>query len=220
MLKSVLGSFYMLLASHFILNKTVQVNQHVIYPFIHSSSNWRSANDMLCAIKIPDINPTDLPSHVDFSMVAGEVSVTLLHKVFPDPHRLYSLQFIEVYSKEQEKGAWNAVATCFFIDTAHNLTRYLEVINHALVLGGVWINVGPLLWHYEGAAHGDLSIELTLDEVLGLVGLMGFHIEVRPSTVVTSKLLIRPICHTVTAYFATPELHWQSRIHAIVSVLS
>jgi carnosine N-methyltransferase len=92
---------------------------------------------------------------------------------------LIILQFVEVYSKEQEKAAWNAVTTCFFIDTAHNLTRYLEVINHALVLGGVWINVGPLLWHYEGAAHGDLSIELTLDEVLGLIGLMGFHIEVR-----------------------------------------
>lgn len=85
---------------------------------------------------------------------------------------------MEVYSKEQEKGAWNAVTTCFFIDTAHNLTRYLEVINHALVMGGLWINVGPLLWHYEGAANGDLSIELTLDEVLGLIELMGFHIEV------------------------------------------
>lgn len=45
-------------------------------------------------------------------------------------------------------------------------------------MGGVWINVGPLLWHYEGAANGDLSIELTLDEVLGLIELMGFHIEV------------------------------------------
>lgn len=85
---------------------------------------------------------------------------------------------MEVYSKEQEKEAWDAVTTCFFIDTAHNLTRYLEVINQVLVMGGIWINVGPLLWHYEGAARGDLSIELTLDEVLGLVELMGFHIEV------------------------------------------
>lgn len=74
LLREYFCSFYMLLASHFILNKTVQVNQHVIYPFIHSSSNWRTADDMLCAIQIPDINPTDLPSHVDFSMVAGEVS--------------------------------------------------------------------------------------------------------------------------------------------------
>lgn len=136
---------------------------------------------MLRPIQIPDINPTDLPSHVDFSMVAGEVSF-VPHRdtmILYRSHNIYLvLQFVEVYSKEQEKAAWDAVTTCFFIDTAHNLTRYLEVINQVLVIGGIWINVGPLLWHYEGAARGDLSIELTLDEVLGLVELMGFHIEV------------------------------------------
>ncbi|PWN37854.1 N2227-domain-containing protein, partial [Meira miltonrushii] len=126
-------SFFMLLASHFILNKTISTNQHVLYPFIHSSSNWRTATDMLRAIKIPDINPTDLPSHIDFSMVAGE--------------------FVEVYSKEQERGAWHSIATCFFIDTARNFARYLEVINHVLPIDGVWVNIGPLLWHFEGATN-------------------------------------------------------------------
>lgn len=151
-------SFYMLLASHFVLNKTMRINQHVIYPFVHSSSNWRHAKDMLRPVRIPDINPSDLPSHVDFSMVAGE--------------------FVEVYSKEQERGAWDAIATCFFIDTAHNFARYLEVINQILPKNGLWINVGPLLWHYEGgASQGDISIELTLEEALGLIELMGFKIE-------------------------------------------
>lgn len=64
----------MLLTSHFILNKTTQIDEHVVYPFIHSSSNWRTANDMLRPVRIPDAKPSDLPSHVDFSMVAGEVS--------------------------------------------------------------------------------------------------------------------------------------------------
>lgn len=86
--------------------------------------------------------------------------------------------------KEHERSAWNAVATCYFIDTSHNFARYLEVINHVLPIGGIWINVGPLLWHYEGTGRdskGDagLSIELTLDEVIGLIELMGFTIEVR-----------------------------------------
>lgn len=150
-------SFFMLLASHFILNKTTSTNQHILYPFIHSSSNWRTAADMLRAIKIPDINPTDLPSHIDFSMVAGE--------------------FVEVYSKEQERGAWHSIATCFFIDTARNFARYLEVINHVLPIDGVWINIGPLLWHFEGATNGEISIELTLEEAIGLIELMGFVIE-------------------------------------------
>jgi carnosine N-methyltransferase len=150
-------SFYMLLAAHFVLNKSTQINEHVLYPFVHSSSNWRTAQDMLRPVCIPDVNPSDLPSHVDFSMVAGE--------------------FVEVYSKEAESKRWNAVATCFFIDTARNFARYLEVLNHVLPVNGVWINVGPLLWHYEGGAQGDISIELTMEEVLELIELMGFVIE-------------------------------------------
>jgi hypothetical protein len=33
----------------------------------------------------------------------------------------------EVYSAPDQAGAWDCVATCFFIDTAHNVLRYLEV---------------------------------------------------------------------------------------------
>lgn len=41
--------------------------------------------------------------------------------------------------------------TCFFIDTAHNVLRYLEVIQHVLRLGGYWVNLGPLLYHWADA---------------------------------------------------------------------
>lgn len=34
-------------------------------------------------------------------------------------------------------GAWDSVVTCFFIDTAHNIVEYLEVIARALKPGGV-----------------------------------------------------------------------------------
>jgi hypothetical protein len=34
-------------------------------------------------------------------------------------------------------GAWDSVVTCFFIDTAHNVVEYLEVIARALKPGGV-----------------------------------------------------------------------------------
>ncbi|KDN36483.1 N2227-domain-containing protein [Tilletiaria anomala UBC 951] len=152
-------SFFMLVASHFILNNTSRVNEHTLYPYIHSASNWRTARDMLAPIYIPDVLPNTLPSQVDFSMVAGE--------------------FVEVYSKSEERGAWDAVATCYFIDTARNIMRYLETLNHILPLGGLWVNVGPLLWHYENG--GDLSIELTLEEVLGLLPKMGFEVVERRS---------------------------------------
>ena len=157
-------SFYMLLASHYILNKSSQVDEHVIYPFVHSSSNWRKADDMLRPIRIPDVLPSRLPQTSDFSMVAGE--------------------FCEVYSKPEEKRAWHVVATCFFIDTAKNVLRYLETLNHLLPIGGHWINAGPLLWHFEnsgssrGGSGDSLSIELTLDELVQLLPKMGFELEV------------------------------------------
>ncbi|KAJ1018479.1 hypothetical protein NDA18_006630 [Ustilago nuda] len=158
-------SFYMLLASHYILNKSSQVDVHTIYPFVHSSSNWRRAQDMLRAIRIPDVLPSTLPQTSEFSMVAGE--------------------FCEVYSKPEEKRAWHVVATCFFIDTAKNILGYLETFNHVLPIGGHWINAGPLLWHFENSGNSrsgsgeSLSIELTLDELIQLLPKMGFELEER-----------------------------------------
>lgn len=39
-------------------------------------------------------------------------------------------------------GKWDAVVTCFFIDTAKNIVDYLETIHKVLKTGGVWINAG------------------------------------------------------------------------------
>lgn len=38
--------------------------------------------------------------------------------------------------------SWDCVATCFFIDTAHNVLDYVETIWKILKPGGVWINLG------------------------------------------------------------------------------
>lgn len=37
------------------------------------------------------------------------------------------------------------MATCFFIDTAHNILDYVETIWKILKPGGVWINLGESL---------------------------------------------------------------------------
>ena len=66
-------SFFMLVASHFVLNNTNCLHGHRIYPYIHSASNWRAAEDMLRGVTVPDVLPSELPPGVDFSMVAGEV---------------------------------------------------------------------------------------------------------------------------------------------------
>ncbi|KAK2351326.1 S-adenosyl-L-methionine-dependent methyltransferase superfamily protein [Trifolium repens] len=64
--------------------------------------------------------------------------------------------FIEVYSDPNQKGAWDAVVTCFFIDTAHNSVEYIEIISQILKDGGVWINLGPLFYHF---AHYGFEFE-------------------------------------------------------------
>lgn len=40
---------------------------------------------------------------------------------------------------------WDCIATCFFIDTAHNVIDYIDTIWKILKPGGIWINLGNLL---------------------------------------------------------------------------
>ena len=105
--------------------------------------------------------------------------------------------FIVLYGSSDQAESFEAVATVFFIDTAPNLIRYIETIRNCLKPGGCWINIGPLLWHFDDRAppdpseprtHGqkDLegiaepgSFELTDDEVVMLIERHGFRIEKR-----------------------------------------
>jgi len=153
----------MLLASFFILNRTERIHQHTIYPHVHSFSNIPNKTALLRPVTVPDALPSDIPSTAKFSLVAGD--------------------FEEVYGTdgneddEPQSGLWDAVLTCFFIDTAKNVTNYLRVIHNILAPGGVWINLGPLLWHWENNTTNDPSVELDLEEVKELCKKLGFKLE-------------------------------------------
>ncbi|KAJ7066398.1 N2227-domain-containing protein [Mycena amicta] len=155
-------SHYMLLTSHFILNQTIAINAHTIYPYVHSFSNLPTRDALLRPISIPDVLPSDLPGGVSFSLVAGD--------------------FEEIYGSpsdpsEPHAGLWDAILTCFFIDTAKNIVNYLRILHAILAPGGVWVNLGPLLWHWENNTSHDPSVELSLDEVKALAREVGFVIE-------------------------------------------
>lgn len=167
-------SFFMLVVSHFILNKTTHAGQHTVYPWVHSASNWRSAEDMLRGENVPDVDPNDLTKKYDASADA----------IRPPDFSMVAGDFLQVYSAQQHVAQWDAVATVFFLDTAHNVVEYIRVINRVLKIDGVWLNLGPLLWHFEGQSPNKEkdqqgSIELTLEEVLELVEKMGFRFEQR-----------------------------------------
>ncbi|KAH8485940.1 hypothetical protein H0E87_027395 [Populus deltoides] len=76
-------------------------------------------------------------------------------------------------------GVWDAVVTCFFIDTAHNIVEYIEIISRILKDGGVWINLGPLLYHFAGmyGQEDEMSIELSLEDVKCVAFNYGFEVE-------------------------------------------
>lgn len=115
-------------------------------------SNIKSSKEQLEPVRIPDIAPFDLPDNAVFGCAAGD--------------------FLEI--AHEQVGEWDAVTTCFFLDTANNIVAYVEAIWAILKPGAYWMNIGPLLYHF--ADSGEPSLELTLDQVLHIVEKIGFEI--------------------------------------------
>ncbi|PFH55229.1 hypothetical protein XA68_10329 [Ophiocordyceps unilateralis] len=179
-------SYHQLLASSYVLNECATAGTHTIYPWIHTFSNHVSRQNHLRGYKVPDIHPgsvlANCPGAGGMSMCAAD--------------------FLCLYGDSSHAAAYDAVASVFFLDTAPNLIRYLEVIHHCLRPGGVLVNVGPLLWHFENQAPGQHgghdddgdgdgqhgvggssgiadpgSFELSDDEVMALLRRLGFTVE-------------------------------------------
>lgn len=191
-------SYHQLLASNFILNTTNRANQYKLYPFINGFNNHVNRQNQLQCVSIPDVHPsTAMNERTNAGIAVGEMNMT-------------AGDFITSYSSPDSFGAFDAVVTVYFIDTAPNVIRYIETIHHSLVEGGIWVNVGPLLWHFEDRVANkheidqegdDLdeheikvntseptgiaepgSFELTNEEVLNLVQRMGFELVDKSST--------------------------------------
>jgi hypothetical protein len=57
--------------------------------------------------------------------------------------------FSVVYKQEEHKDQYDVIATIFFLDTAKNPLSYIETVGNCLKQGGIWMNLGPLKWHFE-----------------------------------------------------------------------
>ena len=181
-------SYHQLIASNWVLNHTVKGQQYDLYPFALDFSNVVSREHQLKKVTVPDVHPgsalEEIVGHAR-SKAADRMSMT-------------AADFVVLYGDEEHKDTFNAVVTVYFIDTAPNLIRYIETIRNCLQDGGLWINLGPLLWHFADRApseehhakttvrpHEKIGIEepgafeLTDEEVLMLVEGMGFDIEER-----------------------------------------
>jgi carnosine N-methyltransferase len=81
--------------------------------------------------------------------------------------------FVQVYNAKSQIGRWDAIATCFFIDCANNVLEYLEIIHKILKPGGLWINMGPLLYHFSDLENEN-SIEPSYECLRKIIEKIGF----------------------------------------------
>jgi carnosine N-methyltransferase len=194
-------SYHELLSSSLILNHTTHASQFTLAPFALHGSNHLSRTDQFRTFPIPDIHP-------ETALAAATPPPTTSPRAHVPAHERMSMStgdFCVLYGAPEHGAAFDALATVFFIDTAPNLIRYIEAVRNCLKPGGIWINLGPLLWHHaarggpgghedgddddgKGSAHahahaGDMgigdpgSVELTHEEVVALVEHMGFVVE-------------------------------------------
>lgn len=79
--------------------------------------------------------------------------------------------FLQVYSEQSE--CWDSVCSCYFLDCANNVVEFLEVIYNILRPGGIFINIGPLLYHYCDASN-EFSIEPSYEDIKEIIINLGF----------------------------------------------
>lgn len=130
------------IAFKFLLSqKTTAVDQHKLHPFIHWWSHQRSTSSTFRQVSFPDVIPR-----------------------LSDTFHLDEGDFFDIFTN------WSYVVTHFFIDTSLDVIKTIQRIYALLEPGGIWINLGPLLWTSSGVA-----LELDLDEVVRVVELVGFE---------------------------------------------
>ncbi|PNF14289.1 Carnosine N-methyltransferase [Cryptotermes secundus] len=155
-------SLFMLFTSNFVLNKCRGTNVYRVFPWVHQYVNNLHPEHQTQGVSFPDINPADLPPSAQFSMAAGD--------------------FLEVYT---EKDEWDCISTCFFIDCANNIVAFIETIYNILKPGGLWINLGPLLYHFSDLPNEN-SIEPSYQVVREVIVGIGFEIEKEETHVKTT----------------------------------
>lgn len=81
-------------------------------------------------------------------------------------------EFIEAFKSDIEK--YDCIITVFFLDTSTNPIDYVRHIHKILKKSGVWINFGPLTYHFDDS-QDCVSLELPFDQLIRIVKKIGFE---------------------------------------------
>ena len=139
--------------SDFIFNRSKK-NMNCIQPFIYSFSNFWNEDDVFKKFSFPNVD-IDLKNNDKYGKIKMCVG-----------------DFVLIYQNIKEY--YDCVITCFFIDTAKNVIHYIDIIYNILKKGGIWINFGPLSYHWS-VFPDSVSIELPYDKIKEIVINYGFE---------------------------------------------
>eukprot|EP00667_Euglena_gracilis_P015633 EG_transcript_16289 len=146
-------SYAVLHCAAFLVACAAAGTRHSVRPFVHHIVNNRCRADQHRPVTVPD--------------AAGTPAEGLLQLRHGD--------FLTLYAAPAHGGAWDAVVTCFFLDTAQNIFAYIDAVHRLLVPGGRWLNLGPLSWHFADQLPQP-SVELAWDDLRAAVCHRGFRL--------------------------------------------
>ena len=126
-------------------------DQFSFQPLIRSFSNYLTEDAVFRKFSFPD-EDIKLDGKAKINLLGGD--------------------FTKLYNDKIEN--YDCVITCFFIDTAKNVIEYIDIIEKVLKKGGIWINFGPLSYHWVG--YQDIpTIELPYDKLKEVIINYGFE---------------------------------------------
>jgi N2227-like protein len=134
-------SAYMRLAYRFVESLGVPETR-AVHPFIDWWSHQPNRAELIREVRFPDVS-------VNGSKVL-----------------LVEGDFTELFVNDTAH--YDVVYTFFFMDTAPNMMYYFDTITDILKPGGLWINMGPLLYHKA-------TVEFSLDDIMAIAEDYGFE---------------------------------------------
>jgi carnosine N-methyltransferase len=147
-------SSYMAIASNFMINGLFEPNCYTIYPWVNNQCNVVNVDDNIEAVQIPDIAAVELLNAKEEAAERKEGNNSEeQQQQYSQKFSMAAGNFIEIYGNTSNADKWDAVVTCFFLDTAAVAMEYIETIYKILKPGGKWINLGPLLYHWVADAE-------------------------------------------------------------------
>jgi len=135
-----------------------------LFPTAHVfSENWSHERGQYVEIKVPSPEPAQLGGK---AAEGGPPRMTFVPG-----------DFVKTYGRGQAgHRRFDAIVTCFFVDTAADVRELFAVLDSLLEEGGVWVNVGPLNWRKEA------RLKLSWDEIVSIWQRLGYDFVTQKNT--------------------------------------